>query len=75
MQRYVTDEQDWEQVEDEDCWGIIYTAPTTGIKNKIESILYSWGGGHPDEQQTERNNRNQKEKGFRFHMHLETPKT
>jgi len=54
MRRYVTDAQDWEQVDDEDCWGANYTEPTTEIKNKIESILYSWGGGHPEEQQAKR---------------------
>ena len=41
MRRYVTDEQDWEQVDDEDCWGMNYTGPTTEIKDKIESILHS----------------------------------
>jgi len=31
-----------------------YTEPTTEIKDKIESILHSWGEGHPEEQQAER---------------------
>ena len=42
MQRYVTDKQDWEQVDGGDWWGVNYTEPTTEIKNKVESILYSW---------------------------------
>jgi len=54
VQRYVTDEQGWEQVDDEDCWGMNYTEPTTEIKDKIESILHSWGGEHPEKQQAER---------------------
>jgi len=54
MRRYVTNEQDWEQVDDEDCWGMNYTGPTTEIKLKIESILHSLGGKHPEEQQAER---------------------
>jgi len=41
MRRYVMDEQDWEQVDDENCWGMNYTEPTTEIKDKIESIFYS----------------------------------
>jgi hypothetical protein len=47
MRRYVTDEQNWEQVDDEDCWGMNYTGPTTEIKDIIESILHSWGEGTP----------------------------
>jgi len=54
MRRYVTDEQDWENVDDEDCWGVNYTEPTTEMKEKIESILHSWGGEHPEEEQVER---------------------
>jgi len=53
MRRYVTDKKDWEQVDDEDFWGVDYTEPTTEIKDKIESILLSWGGEHPEEKQTE----------------------
>ena len=40
MRRYVTDEQDGDNVDDEDCWGVNYTEPTTAIKDKIESILH-----------------------------------
>ena len=54
MRRYVTDEQDWEQVDVEDCWGMNYTGPMTKIKDKIESILHSWGGELPEEQQVVR---------------------
>jgi len=40
MRRYhVTDEQDWETVNDEDCWGMNYTGPTKEIKGKIDSLL------------------------------------
>jgi len=35
MRRHVTDEQDWEKVDDEDCWGVNYTEPTTKIKDKL----------------------------------------
>jgi len=41
MRRYVTDEQDWGQVDDGDCWGVNYTEPSTEIKDKIVSILHS----------------------------------
>jgi len=64
MRRYVTDEQDWEQVDDEDCWGVNYTEPTTQIKDKIEPILHSWGGGHPEEQQAERKQPNLERERF-----------
>jgi len=31
-----------------------YTGPTTEIKEKNESLLYTWGGEHPIEQQEDR---------------------
>ena len=52
--RYVADEQDWENVDDEGCWGVNYSGPTTEIKDKVESILHSWGGQHPEEKLVER---------------------
>jgi len=51
MQRYVTNDQDWEKVDDEDYWAVNYTKPTTEIKEKIESILHTWGEKHPEEEQ------------------------
>jgi len=53
MQRYVTNDQDWEKVDDEDCWGLNYTETTTKIKEKIESILLTWKGEHPEEEQAD----------------------
>jgi len=55
MRRYVTNDQDldWEKVDDEDCWGVNYTEPTTEIKEKIESILHTWRGEHPEEEQAD----------------------
>jgi len=41
MRRYVSDDQDWEKVDDEDCWGINYTEPTAQIREKIETILHT----------------------------------
>jgi len=29
MRRYVTNDQDWETVDDEDCWGVNHTEPTS----------------------------------------------
>ena len=43
MRRHVSDDQDWEQVDDEDCWGVDYTNPTAQIREKIETILHTWG--------------------------------
>ena len=43
MRRYVSNDQDWEEVDDEDCWGINYTEPTAQIKAKIETILHTLG--------------------------------
>jgi len=53
MRRYATNGQDWEnlKVDDEDCWGVNYTEPTTQIKEKIETILHTWGGEQPEEVQ------------------------
>jgi len=38
MRRYVSNDHDWEKVDDEDCWGMNYTEPTSLIKEKIETI-------------------------------------
>jgi len=46
MRRYVANDQDWKKVDDEDCWGVNYSTPTTQIKEKMESILHT-GGGTP----------------------------
>ena len=44
MRRYISNDQDWEQVDDEDCWGVNYMGPTARMKEKIEATLHSWGG-------------------------------
>ena len=44
MGRYVSNDQDSEKVDDEDCWGITYTEPTAQIREKIETILHTLGG-------------------------------
>jgi len=41
MRRCVSNDQDWENVDDEDCLGINYTEPTAQIRAKIETILYT----------------------------------
>jgi len=47
MRRYVSNDQDWVQVDDEDCWGVNYTEPTAQIREKIETILHTWGEEQP----------------------------
>ena len=49
MRRCVTNDQDWQKVDDEDCWGMNYTEPATQIKEKFETILCTWGGDQPEE--------------------------
>jgi len=53
MRRYVKIDQDWEKVDDEDCWGVNCTEPMTEIKEKIESILLTWGWKHPEEEEAD----------------------
>jgi len=53
MRRYVSNGQEWEEVDDEECWGINYTEPTAHMKAKIESILYTWGEEQPEVEQDE----------------------
>jgi len=53
MRRYVSNDQNWEKVDDEDCWGINYTEPTAQIREKIETILHTWGEEQPEEAQDE----------------------
>ena len=43
MRRHVSDDKDWEQVDDEDCWGVDYTEPTSQIREKMKAILHTWG--------------------------------
>ena len=54
MQRHVPDDQDWEQVDDEDFWGVDYTEPTAQIRKKIKNILHTWGEEQPGTEQAER---------------------
>jgi len=53
MHRYVSNDQDWEKVDDEDCWGINYTEPTAQIRAKIETILHTWGKEQSEGKQDE----------------------
>ena len=53
MRRHVSNDQDWEQVDDEDCWGVNYTEPTVHIREKIETILHTWGEDQPETEQAE----------------------
>jgi len=53
MRRHVSNDQDWEQVDDEDCWGVNYTEPTVHIREKIETILHTWGEEQPEKEQNE----------------------
>jgi len=53
IRKYVSNGQEWEQVDDKDCWGVNYTEPTVQMKAKIESILCAWGEEQPEEEQDE----------------------
>jgi len=54
MRRHVSDHQDWEQVDDEDCWGVDYTEPTSQIRVNMKAILHTWGEEQPETEQAER---------------------
>jgi len=56
IHRYVSNDQDWEEVDDEDCWGVNYTEPTPQIREKMIAILHTWGGDQPEEEQDEMEN-------------------
>jgi len=53
MRKYVSKGQEWEEADDEDCWGVDYTEPTTHMKAKIASILYTWEEDQPETVQDE----------------------
>ena len=36
MRRYVSNDQDWEQVDDEDCWGVNYTGKETEARSTTQ---------------------------------------
>jgi len=48
MRRLVSNDQDWEQVDDEDCWGVDYMEPTPQIRGKMTAILHTWGEEQPE---------------------------
>jgi len=75
MRRHVSDDQDWEQVDDENCWEVDYTEPTAQILEKIQAILQTWGEEQPGTEQAERIKLSQKEKGFRCLMRQEILKS
>ena len=54
MRRHVSNDQDWEQVDEEDCWGVNYTEPTSQIRGKTTAILHTWGQEHPETDQAVR---------------------
>jgi len=54
---HVTDGQDWETVDNEDCWGMNYTLLLEEIKEKTDSLLQTWGGGDPVEKEEARINK------------------
>jgi len=53
IEEYMLDDQDWEQVDDEDCWGVDYTEPTAQIREKIKTILHTWGKEQPGTEKAE----------------------
>ena len=70
MRRSISNDQDWEHVDDEDCWGVNYTEPTARIKGTIEAILHIWGGEKTEPDQdaiTKSNPEKKKQKGFPCH--------
>jgi len=71
MRRYVSNDQDWEEVNDEDCWGINYTEPTAHIKAKIETILHTWGEKQHEKQQDEVARPTPEREDFRCHTRPE----
>jgi len=48
MRRHVSNDQDWGQVDDEDCWGVDYTEPTPQSREKMTAILHTWGVEQPE---------------------------
>ena len=75
MRRHVSDDLDWGQVDDEDCWGVDYTEPASQIREKMKAILHTWGKEQPETEQAERKTFPQKEKGFRCPMRQEIHKS
>jgi len=47
MRRYVSNVQDWEQVDDEDCWGVNYTEPTAQIRRNMRPSSTFGGRNNP----------------------------
>ena len=51
MRRHVSNDHDWEQVDDEDCWGVNYVTPTPQTLGKMSAILHTWGEEQPETSQ------------------------
>jgi len=52
MRRYVSNDQDWEKVDDEDCWGINYTEPTAKIRENLKPSSTPGGRNNPRKNRT-----------------------
>jgi len=52
MRRYVSNDQDWEKVDDEDCRGINYTEPTAQIEKRLRTSSTHGGRNNPKKHRT-----------------------
>jgi len=52
MRRYVSNDQDWEKVDDEDCWGINYTEPTAKFRENLKPSSTPGGRNNPRKNRT-----------------------
>jgi len=62
LRRFVSKKQDWDTVDDKDCWGMNYAIFTFEIKEKIESFLHICGGENLGNNRMRNHYRNWREK-------------
>jgi len=52
MRRHVSNDQDWEKVDDEDSWGVNYIEPTSQIRERLKPSSTPGGGNNPRKNRT-----------------------
>jgi len=75
IRRYISNDQDWEQVNDKDCWVSTIRNPPHKSEGRSRPSSTFGGKNNPNQNRTRLLNQSQKEKGFRCHMRQEIPKS
>jgi len=51
LRRSIAEEQDWDAVDGDECWGSEYISPSIDMVHQIKALLLTWGGKNPPERE------------------------